>query len=974
MSFTAPAALLALAALPLLWWLLRATPPAPRRESFPAIRLLLGLAAREETPARTPWWLLALRMLAAALVIVGLAGPVREQGSALPGQGPVLLVIDNGWASAADWPRREMAARAVLDRAARQGRAVALLATAPGTDGAAPAVGPPMPARALRARVAALVPMPWPVDRAAAAAALRGWHDRGGAVVYLADGITDGPGFPRFAAALTGAGPVTEICCAATPPRLLLPPDTHPRAAHGGLVRAAHGGLVRAAQGGLVRAAHGGLVVRLAQPPQPVAQSVRVLAQTGDGRTLGEATLAIPAGAATAAAPLDLPAPLTNRLGRLVLAGPPSAGGVVLLDERWRRRAVGLASADPEAAETPLLGALYYVTRALSPYADLHRGSLAALLKAHLSVIVLADDPLSPGPLTDALARWVERGGELVRFAGPRTAAAPVGTQEPLLPVRLLGGDRALGGAMSWSRPARLAPFPPDSPFAGLAVPAEVRVVRQVLARPSAALAGRAWANLADGTPLVTAAARGRGRIVLFHVTANDAWSNLPLSGLFVQMLRRLVALSAGVAPAAGTGVLAPWQTLDGVGTLGAPPATALGLAADRFATTAVSPRHPPGLYGPADGRRALNLAGGVALPAAAPPIVGARRMSFAAEVPEVAFGPPLIALAVALLLADLLIALALRGLLARRGSAQRIGTVALLPFALLGLGLLAARPGWARQAPAEPAPATQPSGTPAPVTHATAAGAVPVSGVDPGTGAGLAHRANPALGMRLGYIVTGDPRVDRVSRQGLSGLSRFVNARTAATLDAPDPVIPGQTDLSFYPLLYWPITAGAAPLGPRAAAALNDYMDRGGIVVIDTRDAGSGEGFAPGATAALRRVARGLVIPPLVPLTIKHVLARSFYLLRSYPGRFAGGAVWVEREADRGNDDVSPVVIGGNDWAAAWAADRDGHPSYAVLPGGDGQRTLAYRFGVNLVMYALTGTYKGDQVQMKAILGRLGR
>ena len=343
--------------------------------------------------------------------------------------------------------------------------------------------------------------------------------------------------------------------------------------------------------------------------------------------------------------------------------------------------------------------------------------------------------------------------------------------------------------------------------------------------------------------------------------------------------------------------------------------------------------------------------------------------MSFAAEVPEVAFGPPLIALAVALLLADLLIALALRGLLARRGGARRVGTVALLPLAMLGLGLLAAGPARARQAPVTQAPVTQ-----APVMQAPAGGAVPVSGVDPGTGAGLAHSANPALGMRLGYIVTGDPRVDRVSREGLSGLSRFVNARTAATLDAPDPVIPGQTDLSLYPLLYWPITAGAAPLGPRAAAALNDYMNRGGIVVIDTRDAGSGEGFAPGATAALRLVARGLVIPPLVPLTIKHVLARSFYLLRSYPGRFAGGAVWVEREADRGNDDVSPVVIGGNDWAAAWAADRDGHPSYAVLPGGDGQRTLAYRFGVNLVMYALTGTYKGDQVQMKAILGRLGR
>ncbi|MDE2581414.1 MAG: BatA domain-containing protein, partial [Rhodospirillales bacterium] len=129
MLFTAPIVLAAFAVLPLLWWLLRVTPPAPRRQAFPAIRLLHGLIAPEETPARTPWWLLALRLLAASLLILGLAGPVLHPGTALPGHGPVLLVIDNGWAAAADWPARERAAAAVLDRAARAGRGVAVLAT-----------------------------------------------------------------------------------------------------------------------------------------------------------------------------------------------------------------------------------------------------------------------------------------------------------------------------------------------------------------------------------------------------------------------------------------------------------------------------------------------------------------------------------------------------------------------------------------------------------------------------------------------------------------------------------------------------------------------------------------------------------------------------------------------------------------------------------------------------------------------------
>ena len=159
MIFVSPWILLALAGLPLLWWLLRVTPPSPRSETFPAIRLLLGLHATEETPARTPWWLLALRLLAASLVIVALAQPVLDAGSRFAGKGPVLLVVDNGWSSAADWPKRMQAANTMLDRTARAGREAALLATAPDENGDRAAASPrSMPVADLRARLAALHP------------------------------------------------------------------------------------------------------------------------------------------------------------------------------------------------------------------------------------------------------------------------------------------------------------------------------------------------------------------------------------------------------------------------------------------------------------------------------------------------------------------------------------------------------------------------------------------------------------------------------------------------------------------------------------------------------------------------------------------------------------------------------------------------------------------------------------------------
>ncbi|MDE2007408.1 MAG: BatA domain-containing protein, partial [Rhodospirillales bacterium] len=160
MIFAAPALLSALALLPALWWLLRLTPPPPRRQVFPAIGLLVGLSAPERTPARAPWWVLALRLAAAALLIVGLAGPILHPGTALPGRGPVLLAIDNGWAAAPGWEARRAAANAVLDRAARAGRKVALLPTADDPAGTAPRLGPALPAAAQRPRLAALRPEP----------------------------------------------------------------------------------------------------------------------------------------------------------------------------------------------------------------------------------------------------------------------------------------------------------------------------------------------------------------------------------------------------------------------------------------------------------------------------------------------------------------------------------------------------------------------------------------------------------------------------------------------------------------------------------------------------------------------------------------------------------------------------------------------------------------------------------------------
>lgn len=239
-----------------------------------------------------------------------------------------------------------------------------------------------------------------------------------------------------------------------------------------------------------------------------------------------------------------------------------------------------------------------------------------------------------------------------------------------------------------------------------------------------------------------------------------------------------------------------------------------------------------------------------------------------------------------------------------------------------------------------------------------------------------------------LAYVETGNPQVDRISKAGLAGLSHALSDRTAVEPADPVAVDIETSELSLYPFLYWPVTETQRDPSDAAVAKLNDFLRSGGMILFDTQDAdlGTAAGAASPNGRALQRIAARLDIPPLGPVPQDHVLTRTFYLLQDFPGRWTGAPVWVEAaantEAVEGmpfrnlNDGVTPVVIGGNNWAAAWAVDEGGDPLYPVGRGlaGERQREMALRFGINLIMYVMTGNYKSDQVHVPALLDRLGQ
>ncbi len=936
LAFLNPWLLAALAALPALWLLLRAIPPSPRRAAFPGVRLLLGLEDRERTPVRTPLWLLLLRCLIAAAAILAFAEPVLNPKARLAGGGPLLLAMDGGWASAPDWEARRGRALEILTQAERAERPVMFVSLArPQPASTAFEI---RPAAEWRGEVEALAPAPWAPQRAAFLERLQTQAPQIGASVWLTDGLRH-PDDPErdFGAALHAQGALSMIG-----PDALALALRAPSLVDGALSVEA----LRAEADG-VRAA------------RVVAFGAAQAGGGADERRLGEAEVAFAPDALSARAAFDLPLELRNRVGRVALAGSPSAGSTALADDGVRRRRVGLVAGGAQSETQRLVSDLHYLRAALAGVAETVEGNVSQVLDTRPDAVFVADVGRFTGSETDALVEWVTQGGVLVRFAGPRMARgadAPAGggaTDDPLLPVKLRAGGRAMGGAMAWGAPQRVRDFPEDSPFAGLEVAEDVAVNRQILAQIGPDLSDRTWATLEDGTPLVTARRQDEGLVALFHVTANAEWSSLPLSGLFVEMTRRLTQLSGGGGPrdrAALAGRMArPVALLDGFGRL-SEVRDATSVPAERLEARPGADA-PPGLYAVGDALIAANLFGADDALAAAPaPPPGARLESLDGA-PERLLGPWLLGAAIALLAIDTVAGLLLAGRLpsprlrASNAAATRLALAALVTGLTLAPELSRAQ-----------------------------------------TSEAQAQRA--ATRTVLAHVVTGDAQTDRMALAGLQGLSRILAARTAVEPADPASVDLERDDIAFYPLLYWPISAAQPTPSDAAMVKLNAFMRSGGMIVFDTRDRHLDFGAGPTQNAAaLRRLTQRLDLPPLQPVDDDHVLGRSFYLLERFPGRHAGGRVWVEappaavegaEPAPRfssANDDVSPVIVGSADWAAAWAVDERG-AFLAPIAGGAGsrQREMAYRFGVNLVMYALTGNYKSDQVHIPALLERLGQ
>ena len=484
LGFAQPLVLLGLLSLPVLWWLLRLVPPRPRRINFPPTRLLFDIVPKEETPSRTPWWLTLLRLTLAALVIIAAAGPLWNPPLATAqASAPLALLIDDGWAAAATWDARVRTADELIARAETDNRGVAIIPLSEiGRDISLETPG------AARVRLRPLKPKPHTIERTEALPAIGRFVAATPSieVLWLSDGV-DVVRAKEFVEALAKTlekQTVTVVEGGVPPAHALVAADN----------------------------AAGALTVKVLRAATSGGENGIVRALDPKGLPLGEAPFAFKGSERETEAQFDLPVEIRNDIARLEIAGERSAGAVQLLDKRWRRRTVGVITGSAADTAQPLLASTYYLSRALNPFADVRladRGSPSEAVKQfldqNLPMLILADVGNVAGEARERLTKWIDDGGVLVRFAGPRLAAA----DDDLVPVKLRRGGRTLGGSLSWEQPQQLAAFSRESPFFGMAVPNDVTVTRQVLAEPDS---GPHRAHLGDARRRHAARHRGEAR------------------------------------------------------------------------------------------------------------------------------------------------------------------------------------------------------------------------------------------------------------------------------------------------------------------------------------------------------------------------------------------------------------------------------------------------------------------------------
>ncbi|MEC8100338.1 MAG: DUF4159 domain-containing protein, partial [Pseudomonadota bacterium] len=614
---------------------------------------------------------------------------------------------------------------------------------------------------------------------------------------------------------------------------------------------------------------------------------------------------------------LSFPIEIFNQIKNIKIVEQNHAGAKYYFDDFSKKKNIAILNDNQFYKESPLLSPIYYLKKSLDAKHNIKIEKIDNIINQNYSTIIIPETVEIPKEFDKKLIDWLTGGGTLIRFSGDKL----VEKESSFLPHQnTLGRLRNIEGQLTINNKLFISEFKKDSIFFGLQVPQDIAIKKQLIFNTNPKQV-KVLAKLNDNTPLVSIKKIGEGEIILFHIGANNDWSNLPMSSLFSDMINRVLLLSKNYNYSNYTDLNLN-KEIDGFGNL-VPPKKIVNIDSfDKLKTAKPSLDTPPGQYENNQISVVLNLSTNINNHQIK--ITDTKVLSGYSFKSTRDLSSTILKIILIMFILDILLTTMIKNNI----NFSKIFTNRnnLLIYFLFFLTFIKSD----------------------------------------------FISANETY---LAYVEIENTQINNISKNGLEKIRSLLITRTSVN---PQKVIgiDIKTDYIYkYPFIYWPLTKNLLSIKKQEINKIKNYLNNGGIIFFDIigfsrKSLNLKEKKFQGISDFLNEIgANELSIIPK-----EHTLTKSFYLLNKFPGKWDNRILFVETNNLQYKDGVSSIILGFNDWAKAWAVDNNNLPLFPVVPGGERQRELSYRFGINIAMYALTGNYKSDQIHSKSILKRLNK
>ena len=615
------------------------------------------------------------------------------------------------------------------------------------------------------------------------------------------------------------------------------------------------------------------------------------------------------------------PLEVINQFFKIKILNESHAGATFYLDDYGKRVAIGLVAEDEISSEKPLLSPIYYIKKSLDQNHSIHIASIKKILEEKKSIIFLPSNNKVSKTDKKRLKNWVNKGGVLVRFSDKNIINQKnlyLDEKNYFPSLRRIAKDFSIQEKLS------ITPFKKNKLLSSLEIPNDLVFEKQLIIdnHKSDIVV---LASLEDQSPLITMKYVGSGKVILFHVTSNNEWSNLPLSSLFKDIISKLLLVPLEQKIEYSEEMSMKFR-INSYGELASPIKTYYYKNSDFLKENYPSFRNPAGIYENENLSIALNLSGNFNTESFFSNIDEKFLIKSNYEKSVFQLKNYILVLIFITFFLDMLINILLKNnvLLIKFFKNIRISTFLLVFLIILPI-----------------------------------------------------HRKIDASenynNLFLAYVKTDNKLFNQIAFSGLNNLKSYLIKRTSISPKGVKEIDIINDKILYFPLIYWKVADNINNLEEKTVKKIRNYLNTGGIILFDIIESSrSGSSTNEYALEKIKALFSDLGIEKLEQISKDHTIARSYYLLKNFPGRFDNRNLLIDTDNLDSKDGVSSVIVGSNDWTGAWAVDNNNYPLYQVVPGGDRQREISFRFGINLMMYALTGNYKSDQVHNKSILERL--